>query len=108
MTNPRPQLPAELEPLRTEMSFYFRELPRLLEEKEEGRYAVIKGETLHGVWDTFHDARQYGYLRFDDGVFLSQKIDARFLPLLEKIFGEDRPPAKGGCSASPPPAAEVA
>lgn len=85
--NPPPLLPPELEPLRGEIALYFRELPRWLDEGEAGRFVVIKSGEVHGTWDTFHDARQYGYLRFGMEAFLSQKIDARFLPLLEPIFG---------------------
>jgi len=74
-------------PLVTELGVYYRELPRLLEEGEQGRYAVVKGETFHGTWDSFRDARQYGYERFEDGLFLTQKVDARFLALLAPFFG---------------------
>ena len=40
--NPPAMLPAELEPLRTELGVYYRELPRLQEEGAEGKYAVVK------------------------------------------------------------------
>jgi hypothetical protein len=82
-------MPEQLHPLATELSVFCRELPRLLEEGEEGRYAVVKGETFHGTWDTFRDARQYGYDRFEDGLFLTQKVDARFLSLIAPFFKTD-------------------
>jgi hypothetical protein len=87
--NPPPVLPEQLHPLATELGVYYRELPRLLEKGEEGRYAVVKGETFHGTWDTFRDARKYGYERFEDGLFLTQKVDARFLSALNPIQPEN-------------------
>jgi hypothetical protein len=84
--DPQPALPEQFHPLATELGVYYRELPRMLEEGEEGRFAVVKGETFHGTWDTFRDARQYGYERFEDGLFLTQKVDARFLGLLAPFF----------------------
>jgi hypothetical protein len=86
-SNPPAALPEQLHPLATELGVYYRELPRLLEEGEAGRYAVVKGETFHGTWDTCRDARQYGYERFEDGLFLTQKIDARFLAILAPLYG---------------------
>jgi hypothetical protein len=87
--NPTPVLPEQLHPLATELGVYYRELPRLLQEGEAGRYAVVKGETFHGTWDTFRDARQYGYDRFEDGLFLTQKVDARYLSLMAPYFGSN-------------------
>lgn len=78
--------PIQTHPLAKELGVYFRELPRLLHEGEQGRYAVVKGEIFHGTWDTFRDARQYGYERFEDGHFLTQKVDARYLTLLAPYF----------------------
>jgi hypothetical protein len=87
-TNPPNLLPPELEPLRAEMATYYKELPRLLKEGEDGKYVVVKGETIHWVWDTYHDALQYAYDRFGvDQRFLCQKIDRRFLAALEPVFG---------------------
>ena len=79
--------PSELQPLATEVRTFFHELPRLLNEGCEGKYVVIKGDIVHGVWDTFQDARQHGYLRFDQEPFLSQKVDSRFLKLLAPHLG---------------------
>jgi hypothetical protein len=81
-------LPEQLQPLATEMAVYYRELPRLLDEGEAGRYAVVKGETFYGTWDTFRDARQFGNERFSDGLFLTQQVDERFVPLLGPYFGK--------------------
>jgi hypothetical protein len=80
-------LPADLQPLAAEVETFYRELPRLLREGQAQRFAVIHGQRIHGTWDTYRDARQFGNERFPDSSFLTQKIDARFLPILERHFG---------------------
>ena len=81
--NPPPALPPgfppELSPLAVEIHTYFREFPRLLADGEEGKIVLVKGNELFGVWDTYSDAIQYGYLKFEDRRFLAQEIDNRFL-----------------------------
>ncbi|MCI0703327.1 MAG: hypothetical protein L0241_19790 [Planctomycetia bacterium] len=81
------EFPEKLAPLRTEIETYYRELPRLLEEGEEGRYAVVKGNTVHRAWDTYRDALQYGYDKFGMEQFLVQVVDGRFLDTMSKWFG---------------------
>jgi hypothetical protein len=88
----KPTLPPALESFRAELAIFYRELPRLIEERHEGKYVAVNKDSLHGTWDTFHDARQYAYMRSDLGPFLTQKIDSRFLSVLEPIFG----PVDGG------------
>jgi hypothetical protein len=85
-TNLPTRLPDSLQPLATEVETFYRELPRLLAEGETNRYAVIRDREIHGIWDTSRDAAQYGYEKFDDGRFLTQKIDPRLLPALANIF----------------------
>jgi hypothetical protein len=68
-----------LEAIRTEIATYRRELPRLLAEGHEGRFVLIKGDQVFGVWDTFDDATQAGHDRFGLGPFLAQPIDSRDL-----------------------------
>jgi hypothetical protein len=59
-----------------EIATYRRELPRLLQEGEAGRYALIKGEHILSIWETSGDASQAGYERFGlDESFCVQKID---------------------------------
>jgi hypothetical protein len=71
-------LPEGLRPLAAEVNVYFRELPRLLAEGHQGRYALIHGGRILSVWDTYHDVLQAGYERFGpDGGFLAQPIDRR-------------------------------
>jgi hypothetical protein len=82
------EFPEKLAPLRTELETYYRELPRLLEEGEAGRFAVVKGDTVHGAWDTYRDALQHGYDRFGMERFAVQVVDARYLQVFEKWFGQ--------------------
>jgi hypothetical protein len=79
-------LPASLLPLAAEVATYRRELPRLLEEGEGGRFAVIKGDQVLATWDSYRDALQYGYERFGDHPFMAQRIDARDVDRLAQIF----------------------
>jgi hypothetical protein len=72
-----PSLPENLRPLAAEIAVYHRELPRLLEEQEEGRFIVIQGNQILGTWDSYRDALQQGCERCPDGMFLAQRIDAR-------------------------------
>ena len=89
------QIPEAMNHLRTEIETYYRTLPRLLEEEEVGRHVVIRGTTIHGVWDTFRDAVQYGHITFGDRNFLAQDIDPRYLEPLVRIFD----PAAAGAVA---------
>jgi magnesium transporter len=47
-------------PLFHEWSTYLRELPRLLAEGQEGRYVLIKGDRIVGIWDARRDASAEG------------------------------------------------
>lgn len=87
--------PPELAALATEIHTYFRALPRLLSEGEDGRFVVVKGGELFGVWDTQQDAIQVGRERFPDNKFLAQEIDARFLEAFGPYFG---PPVTSGAA----------
>jgi hypothetical protein len=71
----------------TELETFYRHLPRLLQNGEQGKYVVVHGDQTFGVWDTFRDAVQFGHGKFDDGRFLAQKIDPRLGPALAPYFG---------------------
>jgi hypothetical protein len=87
LTEPLAQaLPDNLKPLAAEVATYCRELPRLLEEGEAGRFAVIKGDLVLGAWDTYRDALQYGYERFGAEPFMAQRIDPRDVERLARLF----------------------
>jgi hypothetical protein len=86
-------LPDSLKPLAAEVATYRRELPRLLEEGEAGRFAVICGDKILDTWDTYRDALQYGNDRCGDQPFMVQRIDPRDRERLEQLF-----PDSGGAS----------
>jgi hypothetical protein len=65
--------------IKREIKTYRRELPRLLAEGQEGRVALIKGDEVVSIWDTFDDAYQAGRERFGLDVFIAQPIDSRDL-----------------------------
>ena len=71
-----------IDPIRTEIRTYIRELPRLLAEGQEGRHVLIKGDEVVSIWDTADDCYQAGCERFGIGVpFLSQEIDSKYLDM---------------------------
>src|SRR5882762_647390 len=60
-----------------EIATYRRELPRLLEEGEAGRHALIKGDEVLSIWDTQGDAIQAGRERFGLEPIFVKVIDPR-------------------------------
>jgi hypothetical protein len=48
----------------TERNFYRREVGRLLAEGHEGRWVLIKGEEIVGIWDTRAEAEAVLYKRY--------------------------------------------
>jgi hypothetical protein len=85
-------------PLEREMIAYRRELPRLLEAGEEGRYALLKGDTLLGVWDTQADALSAGRERFGLEAVCVKRVDARDVLRLARLEAEV--PATGAACRS--------
>lgn len=81
------EFPEQLSAMRAEMEAYYRALPRLLEDGEEGRHVIVKGSTVYSVWDTFRDARQRGGELFGMEQFMVQEVDSRFLVGYGKWFG---------------------
>lgn len=75
-------------PFERELAAYRRELSRLLEEGEAGKYALIKEEQVLSVWDTYRDAMQNGRERFGDELFMVQRIDPRDPARLAALFPE--------------------
>jgi hypothetical protein len=59
--------------LEREQATYERELPTLLDRL--GKFAVISGDTIAGVYDTFEDALQVGYDRFGLNPFAVHQIE---------------------------------
>jgi hypothetical protein len=60
--------------LEREQATYEREKARLLAEGEQGRFALIHGDEVVSVWDTYRDASQAGSERFDLGTFMIRQI----------------------------------
>ena len=54
------QVPALTADCDCEMRTFRRELPRLLAEGNEGKWAMIKGDEIIGVYDTIEDADRVG------------------------------------------------
>jgi hypothetical protein len=63
--------------LAEEWNFYRREVGRLLAEGNEGRYIVIKGQQIIGIWDREEDALTTAYKKFLLQPFLLQRIQER-------------------------------
>src|SRR5260221_11942974 len=73
----------KLEPLLRELRTFLRELPRLVVEEEEGRYALVKGDEVISVWDTYRDAAQVGQEKFGSEPFLIHQIHAHDVETFE-------------------------
>src|ERR1700719_599438 len=92
-TIPVENFPENIRPIATDLNAFIREVPRLLDEGEEGRYALIDSGKLLSTWDTYSQALQAGYEKFGaDGLFIVQKIDRRqferFMTLLDLPDGK--------------------
>lgn len=60
--------------LEKELETFNRELPNLL--AEEGKYAVIAGDQIMGVYVSYEDALKVGYEKCELKPFLVKKIQA--------------------------------
>ena len=60
--------------LEKEQSTYTRELPALL--AHEGKFVLIHGEQIDGVYDTYQDALKIGYSKFKLEPFFVKQIRA--------------------------------
>jgi hypothetical protein len=63
-----------------EMAVYRAKLPELLE-KDAGRYVLIHGDDVIGIWDTQAQAIDEGYERWLFEAFLVKKIVANEQPI---------------------------
>jgi hypothetical protein len=61
-------------PLATEWATYKREAGRLLAEGHQGKYALVKGNQVVSLWDTWGDAVQAGFERFGLGGFMVHQV----------------------------------
>ncbi|MBL8268542.1 hypothetical protein [Steroidobacter sp.] len=60
--------------VREEIDTYFRHLPALLQ--QQGKFALIKGKDVAGIFDSYRDALTAGYQRFKLTPFLVKQIAA--------------------------------
>jgi hypothetical protein len=60
-----------------EIATYRRELPRLLEEGQSWRHALIRGNDVLSIWDTQGEAIQAGRLQFGLEPIFVKMIDPR-------------------------------
>ena len=58
--------------LETELKTYHEMLPSLL--GQAGKYAVLKGAEVIGVYDSYEDALKFGYEKFKLDPFLVKRI----------------------------------
>ena len=63
-----------MQALEQEIETYKEQLPSLL--SEEGKFALIRGKELVGLFDTYSDALSAGYERFGTQPFLVKQIQA--------------------------------
>lgn len=61
--------------LEREWNTFLKEMPRLLQEGHRGKYVLIRGDQVHGVWDTLDETLAAGYDRFGVEPFLAQEIN---------------------------------
>ena len=64
---------AEVAPFSQELATYERQKARLVAESE-GKYVLIHGDVIAGVWDTYEDALKAGYGQFGLQQFLVKQI----------------------------------
>jgi hypothetical protein len=72
-------------PLVTEWEAYRREVGRLLSEGHEGRFVLIKGEAIVGLYPTWDAASAEGYRRYLPEGFLVHQVQSRE-PLLRAPY----------------------
>jgi hypothetical protein len=82
-------LPESLLPLEREIATYYRELPRLIAEGHEGRYALIRDDQLVQLCDTSAQADALGHEKFGFDRFMAQKIRAKDISGLAQYFTAD-------------------
>lgn len=59
--------------LETEQETYARELPTLL--ASAGKFVLIQGDSVAGIYDTYADALKVGYERFGLSPFFVKQIE---------------------------------
>jgi hypothetical protein len=70
-----PDLPAD-DPLAQEWKTYKREVARLVAEGNEGKFCLIKGDEIVGIWESFSAAVAAGYERYGLTDLMVREINA--------------------------------
>src|SRR2546421_471867 len=65
-------------PIKTEWDHFRPERPRLQAEGHEGRWLLVYGEEIVGLFDSFREARSVGTRRYGLGPMLVQQILRRY------------------------------
>jgi hypothetical protein len=61
--------------LEQELDTYLKERPRLLADGQEGRFVLIRGDQVHGTFETMGEALEAGYTRFGlDALFMVRQV----------------------------------
>jgi hypothetical protein len=68
-------------PIETEWNLFRRELPRLLAEGHEGRWVLIKGDEIIGLFDSRREAMSVGTIRFGLTPMLAEQILRWYRPV---------------------------
>lgn len=76
--------------LEEEIAVYRRELPRLLQEGEGGRYALIKGSEILSIWDTRRDGLQAACEKFGLEPFAVKLIDPQDVARFAMMTAQQR------------------
>lgn len=77
---------------------FWRALPELLAEGEEGRWALVADGRVRSIWDTNPDANQAGYELFGlDHPFMIARIARRDLERLAALAARWTPPGGESC-----------
>lgn len=76
--------------LEREIRTYCRELPRLIQEGETGRFALIKGDEVISIWDTQRDGIQAGRERYGLEPIAVVPIDPIYMERFRLIVEQHR------------------
>jgi hypothetical protein len=68
-------------PIKVEWDLFRRERPHLLAQGHEGRWVLVKGELIIGIFDTREEARNAGLQRFGVVSMLVQQLLRCYRPL---------------------------
>jgi hypothetical protein len=72
-------------PLQPELNTYRRELSQLLQAGQAGRYVLIKGNQVVGLWDDQAGALEAGTERFGLEPFAVKQVDPRDVERLARL-----------------------